>query len=118
MRSGAGAFCPGCRRLECLLDFFTRDLAPAERVAGFAALRAPLAPVNAAEHVPAVRSSAKPAVIDVRSLIRPRLSIPTSLPFISRRARIGNRTLVGFPLARHLPSRLSQSSRPPHQTRP
>jgi hypothetical protein len=71
MRSGAGAVCPRSRRLECLPDFFTRDL-PAAEAAGFAELRVLFAPVNAAEHVPAVRSSAKPAVIDVRSLIQPR----------------------------------------------
>src|SRR6266849_9288327 len=105
MRSGAGAFCPRSRFLECLLDLFTRDLAAAERGAGFAALRAPFAPVNAAEHVPAVRSSAKPAVIDVRSLIQPQLVIPKSRPFISRRARLGNRTIVGLPLVRHLARR-------------
>jgi hypothetical protein len=38
--------------------------------AGFAALRVALAGTDAAEHtVPAVRSSARPAVIDVRRLI-------------------------------------------------
>src|SRR6266404_5236161 len=81
MRSGAGAFCPGSRRLECLLDFFTRDLLPAE-AAGLAKLRVALpagfpvafpvgfpAADGADQAVPAVRSSARPAVIDVRSLI-------------------------------------------------
>src|SRR6266404_6651621 len=81
MRSGAGAFCPGSRRLERLLDFFKRDL-PAADAAGLAELRVAL-PVGlpaafpgafagadgADQAVPAVRSSAKPAVIDVRSLI-------------------------------------------------
>jgi len=67
MRSGAGTFCPRSRRLECLLDFFARDLL----ADGFAALRVALASTaDVAEHaVPAVRSSAKPAVIDVRRLI-------------------------------------------------
>lgn len=81
MRSGAGAFCPGSRRLECLLDFFKRDLLAAE-AAGLAELRVAL-PVGlpaafpgafagadgADQAAPAVRSSARPAVIDVRSLI-------------------------------------------------
>ena len=81
MRSGAGAFCPGSRRLECLLDFFKRDLLAAE-AAGLAELRVALpvglpaafpgafAGADGADHAtPAVRSSARPAVIDVRSLI-------------------------------------------------
>jgi hypothetical protein len=81
MRSGAGAFCPGSRRLERLLDFFTRDLLDAD-AAGRAELRvalpaalpagfpAALAGEDGADHAaPAVRISAKPAVIDVRSLI-------------------------------------------------
>lgn len=71
MRSAAGAFCPRSRRLECLLDLFVRDLL----AAGFAALRVGLAGADVAEYaVPAIRSSARPAVIDVRSLIQPRSS--------------------------------------------
>src|ERR1700732_624970 len=73
MRSGAGAFCPRSRRLECLLDFFTRDLLPPE-AAVLAGLRVafPVAFVGADgadDATPAVRSSARPTVIDVRSLI-------------------------------------------------
>ena len=81
MRSGAGAFCPGSRRLECLLDFLRRDLLAAD-AAGLAELRVALpvglpaglpgafAGADGADHAtPAVRSSARPAVIDVRSLI-------------------------------------------------
>src|ERR1700682_8597 len=93
MRSGAGAFCPRSRRLECLLDFFTRDLLPGE-AAGLAelAVALSLAPGHVAAHaVPAVRSSAKPAVIGVRSFIQPRLSI-------SRTPRFDNRTTACFPL--------------------
>lgn len=97
MRSGAGVFCPGSRRLECLLDFFTRDL-PAAGVAGRAELRVALPPFPAAfagadgaDHAaPAVRSSAKPAVIDVRSLIEAStISIATtsSQPYLYREGR-------------------------------
>src|SRR6267378_3938698 len=69
MRSGAGAFCPGCRRLERLLDFFTRAL-PAAEAFGFEALRVGLLGVEGADHTVAlVRSSAKPTRIDVRTLI-------------------------------------------------
>src|SRR5258707_15645829 len=68
MRSGAGAFCPGCRRLERLLDFFTRAL-PAAEAFGFEALRVGLG-VEGAEHTVAlVRSIARPTRIDVRTLI-------------------------------------------------
>src|SRR5258706_12348302 len=82
MLSGAVAFWPVSRRLECLLDFFTRDLLAAADAAGLAELRVAL-PVGLAaafpaafpgadgadNAVPALRSSARPAVIDVRSLI-------------------------------------------------
>src|SRR6266436_2133850 len=75
MRSGAGVFWPRSRRLECLVDFFPRDL-PAEEAAGFAELRVAFPGVEGADHaVPAVSTSARPAVIDFRSLMQPRLSI-------------------------------------------
>jgi hypothetical protein len=49
-----------------LLDFLTRDLL----ATGFAALREALAGADVAEYaVPAVRSSARPAVMDFRRLI-------------------------------------------------
>src|ERR1700747_242962 len=81
MRSGAGAVCPRSRRLECLLDFFTRDLLASE--AGRAELRVAFPAFGAAfgatfgvaaHAVPAVRSSARLAVIEVRSFIQPRSS--------------------------------------------
>src|SRR5258705_3392640 len=98
MRSGAGAFCPGSLRLECLLDFFTRDLLAAD-AAGRAALRVGLLAAfpgafagadGADQATPAVRSSAKPAVIDVRSLIEAStISIATisSQPYLYREGR-------------------------------
>src|ERR1700730_3702604 len=95
MRSGAGAFCPFSRRLECLLDFFTRDLLPAEAedLAGVrVAFPVAFPGADVADHaVPAVRSSARPAVIDVRSLIQPRLCL------YREHRDFGNRTIVGFP---------------------
>src|SRR5258708_27612732 len=82
MRSEAGAFWPGSLRLERLLDFFRRDLL-AEGAAGLAEVRVVLAAAlpagfaaafagadGADQATPAVSSSAKPAVIDVRSLIQ------------------------------------------------
>src|ERR1700730_2405108 len=104
MRSGAGTFCPRSRRLECLLDFFTRDLLPAEAedLAGLrVAFPAAFAGADGVDDAaPAVRISAKLAVIDVRSLIQPRLFLiaRTSIP---RTLRLDNRTIVGFPLVRH-----------------
>src|SRR5258706_16132039 len=81
MRSGAGVFCPRSRRLECLLDLFPRDLLP---TAGFAELRVAFAGGAEADHTaPAVSSSARPAVIDVRSLIQPRLSISIAPMYIA-----------------------------------
>ena len=69
IRSGAGAFCPGCRRLECLPDFFTRALVAAE-TRGLAAPRVGLLGADGADHaVAAANSSAKLSVIDVRSFI-------------------------------------------------
>src|SRR5258706_13672558 len=83
MRSGAGAFGPGSRRLECLLDFFTRDLLAAADAAGLAELRVAL-PVGLAaafpadfpgadgadNALPALRNSARADEIDVRSLLQ------------------------------------------------
>src|SRR6267154_705083 len=98
MRSGAGAFCPGGRRLECLLDFFTRAL-PAAEAFGFEALRVGLLGVDGADHTVAlVRSSAKPTRIDVRSLIVTSTihlaTLPVSRPIQYREgARPGNRTI-------------------------
>src|SRR5438309_1573922 len=105
MRSGAGAFCPGSRRLECLLDFLTCAL-PLAEARGFTALRVGLLGVDGADHtVAAVRSSASPAMIDVRSLIsaskKTSCEISNRAPCIPRRARLDNRTIVGFPLVRH-----------------
>src|SRR5579859_1455901 len=98
MRSGAGAFCPRCRRLECLLDFLTRDL-PTTGDLGLAA-RAGLLGVEADHAAPAVSSSARPAAIDVRSLItQPQL--PCRNHLYRGKARLGNRTIVGCPLVRH-----------------
>src|SRR5690348_16902781 len=92
MRSGAGAFCPRSRRLECLLAFFPRAL-PAAEAAGLAELRVAFPGVDVADHaVPAVSSSARPAIIDVRSLIQPRPCI-----YIDSWG-FGNRTIVGSPL--------------------
>src|SRR5258707_13951329 len=91
MRRGAGTFCPRPPRLECL-DLFRRDL-PAE-AAGFAELRVAFPGVEVAHHaVPAVSTSARPAVIDSRSLIYPRLSI-----LYRGRLRFSNRTIAGSPL--------------------
>ena len=108
MRSGAGAFCPGSRRLECLLDFLTRDLLAAE-AAGRAALRVALpvgfpaafAGADRAHHaVPAVSSNAKPAVIDVRSFMQaPTISVATisSQPYLYREGRDSTiELLLGF----------------------
>src|SRR6266404_284904 len=91
MRSGAGAFCPGCRRLECLLDFFTRAL-PAVEARGFEAPRVGLLGVDGADHTVApVRSSAKPTIIDVRSLIisldYPTRDLPASRPINTAKGR-------------------------------
>src|SRR5258705_6800153 len=101
MRSGAGAFCPGCRRLERLLDFFTRAL-PAAEAFGFEALRVGLLGVDGADHTVAlVRSSARPTRIDVRTLIVTSTihlaTITCVAPHQYREgARPGNRTIVGF----------------------
>src|SRR5579859_6046757 len=100
MSSGAGAFCPGWRRLECLLVFLPWDLLEAELV-GFTALRAGFAGfagLEAAEYAtPAVSSTAKPAVIDLRSLI-----VQPRLPYLyPENSQLGNRTIVGCPLVPH-----------------
>jgi hypothetical protein len=88
--------------LDCLLDFFTRDLLAAD-AAGRAELRVAL-PVGfpagfpaafpgadgADQAVPAVRSNARPAAIDVRSLIEASpISIATSSsqPYLYREGR-------------------------------
>src|SRR5258708_20605733 len=79
-RSGEVAFWPGCRRLERLLDFFTRTL-PAAEALGFEALRAGLLGVDGADHTVAlVRSSARPTRIDVRTLIVTSTIHLTTLP--------------------------------------
>src|SRR5712675_352695 len=105
MRSGAGAFCPFSRCLECLLTFFARALLAAE-ARGFEAPRVGLLGVDGADHTVApVRSSAKPTIIDVRSFISastPHWDFACIAPHSYREgARPGNRTIVGFPLVRH-----------------
>lgn len=90
MRSGAGAFCPRSRRLECLLDFFTRALLAAEG-AGFAALRVAFPDAEGADHTAAAaRSNARAAVIDVRSLISAltmQLDVSKSRPIYTAKGR-------------------------------
>src|SRR5260221_12368923 len=93
MRSGAGVFCPRSRRLECLLDLFPRDLLP---TAGFAELRVAFAGGAEADHAaPAASSSAKPAVIDARSLIQPRLSIYIATIYIANVRELDIEQLLG-----------------------